>query len=546
MTNPLGPDDVPIGILGLRLSEAGFSGHSLPMLAKWSPEERSEVTRWLAERSLDIPQVLLPLTVASTIPAPPDTEPELPVPDDDYESFVASKLTPSLPTGLDSLPEVGHGLSPFQRDLVIWALRRGRAAIFASTGLGKTRMQIAWTDCICKATGGPVLILAPLAVAQQTVAEAAAVGIEACVARDDFGVAPTGITVTNYDRLHKFDVSKFAGVVLDESGLIKHHDSKSFEKLTEAFRNTRYKLCATATPAPNDFTELGTHAEFLGVCSREEMLAEYMCHDGGDTSVWRLKGHAREAFWRWVSSWGALIRKPSDLGYEDGAYNLPPLHVHEHLIRLSQAEVFAQGQLFAVEASGLMERRRARRDSIDKRVEACAQGVLAEPDESWIVWCELNDEQKALAALLGHDCVSIYGTLSIEEKEQRLLSFLRGEKRILLTKPKIAGYGVNAQRAARQAFVGVNDSWEQWHQSIRRSWRFGQTRDVHVHVWASEVEGAVVRNLQKKEKQAAEMGEALARETGAMVREQVYGLKRETNTYVKPDLTMPTWLETHE
>ena len=460
----------------------------------------------------------------------------------DYDAFVASKLAHSLPTGLTEIPPLSDGLMPFQQDLVAWALKRGRAAIFAATGLGKTRMQIEWARCV----GGQVLILAPLAVAQQTVEEARKIGVEACVARESFGVAPDGITVTNYDRLHKFDVSVFRGIVLDESGIIKHHDAKTFAKLSEAFRDTPYKLCATATPAPNDFTELGTHAEFLGVCSREEMLAEFMCHDGGDTSVWHLKGHARGAFWKWVASWGAMIRKPSDLGYEDGAYNLPALHVHEHILKLSQEEVFAQGQLFAQEAAGLMARRRARRSSIGERVAACADVVSSEKDEPWIVWCELNDEQDALAEALGHECVSIYGTLNIEEKEERLLAFLHGEKRILLSKPKIAGYGVNAQRAARQAFVGVNDSWEQWHQAIRRSWRFGQTREVHVHVFASEAEGAVVRNLQRKEGQAKVMGEALAVETGAMVREQVYGLKRETNTYNAPRLEMPSWLTSHE
>lgn len=459
-----------------------------------------------------------------------------------YEDFVAGKLAHSLPTGLTEIPALHPSLSPFQCDLVAWALKRGRGAIFAATGLGKTRMQIEWARCV----GGQVLILAPLAVAQQTVEEARKIDVEAFIARDQFGVNPTGITVTNYDRLHKFDTSIFRGVVLDESGVIKHHDAKTFTKLSEAFKSTPFKLCATATPAPNDFTELGTHAEFLGVCSREEMLAEFMCHDGGDTSVWRLKGHARGAFWKWVASWGAMIRKPSDLGYDDGAYNLPALHVHEHLIKLSQEAVFSQGQLFAQEAAGLMARRQARRASIDERVSACVERMKEEPTENWIVWCELNDEQKALAEGLGHECVSIYGTLDIEEKEKRLLSFLRGEKRILVTKSRIAGYGVNAQRAARQAFVGVNDSWEQYHQSIRRSWRFGQTREVHVHVFAREDEGAVVRNLQKKEAQAQEMGEALAKETGAMVREQVYGLRRETNAYRAPDLRMPKWLEPHE
>jgi superfamily II DNA or RNA helicase len=458
-----------------------------------------------------------------------------------YESFVASKLSQSLPTGLTEMPTLSPSLSPFQSDLVAWALKRGRGAIFAATGLGKTRMQIEWARHI----DGRVLVLAPLAVAQQTVAEARAIGVDACVARDDFGVAETGITITNYDRLHKFDTSRFAGVVLDESSIIKHHDAKTLGRMLDAFRDTPFKLCATATPAPNDFTELGTHAEFLGVCSREEMLAEFFCHDGGDTSVWRLKGHAKTAFWRWVATWGALVRAPSDLGYEDGAYALPPLHYHEHLIKLSQEEVFAAGQLFAQEAAGLMARRQARRDSLDKRVEQCAEVVNSEPGEPWVVWCDLNDESKALTKAIP-GAIEITGSMNIEAKEAALIAFGKGERRVLVSKPRICGFGLNWQHAARMGFVGVTDSWEALFQAIRREWRFGQKRDVHVHLFASEAEGAVLKNLRRKGEAAEAMGEALARETSQVVREQVYGLKRETNVYHAPRLEMPSWLTSHE
>ena len=463
----------------------------------------------------------------------------------DYESFVAGKLAHHVSTGLAGDHPMPSRAFPFQRDLVTWALRRGRAAIFASTGLGKTLMQCVWADVVASETGGRVLILAPLAVAQQTLAEAALLGIPAVIAREMSGIGP-GITITNYDRLHKFDGVRFEGVVRDEASIIKHHDAKTFARLVERFRDTPYKLAATATPAPNDFTELGTHAEFLGVCSRTEMLAEWMTHDGGDTSVWRLKGHARQAFWRWVSTWGAMVRRPSDLGYDDGAYALPPLVHHEHLLPLDQADVFATGRMFAEEAAGLLERRRARKHSLSRRVDECVTTVQAEPDEPWIVWAELNSEQDAIADGLGDACVSIYGTLDIEEKEARLAKFLNGEKRILLTKPKIAGWGINAQRAARMAFVGVNDSWESYHQAVRRCWRFGQKREVHVHVFASEAEGAVVRNLQRKEEAAAQMGIELSRETGITIREEVFGLKRETNAYTRPRLEMPRWLTSHE
>ena len=460
-----------------------------------------------------------------------------------YEAFVAGKLAHQSATGLPNVPPLSSSLAPFQCDLVAWALKRGRAAVFAATGLGKTRMQIEWARHVADHAGGQVLILAPLAVAQQTVAEAASIGVDASVARDRFSVGR--ITVTNYDRLHKFDCSVFTGVVLDESSIIKHHDAKTLGLLLAAFRDTPYKLCATATPAPNDFTELGTHAEFLGVCSRTEMLAEFFCHDGGDTSVWRLKGHARGAFWKWVASWGALVRAPSDLGYEDGAYALPPLVHHEHLIAVPQETVFGTGFLFAQEAAGLMARRQARRDSMRERVEACVAQVAAEPDEPWVVWCDLNDESKALASAIP-GAIEITGSMNIEAKEAALVSFGRGEKRVLVSKPKICGFGLNWQHAARMAFVGVTDSWESYFQAVRREWRFGQRRPVEVHIFASEAEGAVVKNLRRKEEAAQEMAAALSRETGAMVREQVYGLKRETNVYHAPRLEMPSWLREHE
>lgn len=462
----------------------------------------------------------------------------------DYETFVAGKLAHHVNTGLSGTHEMPARAFPFQRDLVTWALRRGRAAIFASTGLGKTLMQAVWADIVANETGGRVLILAPLAVAQQTQDECAKLGIPAGIARDTSGVGP-GITITNYDRLHRFDGVRFEGVVLDESSIIKHHDAKTFARMCERFRDTPYRLAATATPAPNDFTELGTHAEFLGVCSRTEMLAEFFCHDGGDTSVWRLKGHARQAFWRWIASWGALVRTPSDLGYEDGAYALPPLIHHEHILPLDQADVFATGRLFAEEAAGLMARRQARRGSLKRRVTECASVVNAQPDEPWVVWCDLNDESDALTKAIA-GAIEVRGSMGIDEKEAALAKFSTGAARVIVSKPRICGFGLNWQHAARMAFVGVTDSYEQYFQAVRREWRFGQTRDVHVHVFASEAEGAVVRNLQRKGDAAEEMARALSQETAAVVREEVRGLRRETNLYTRPNLEMPTWLMSHE
>ena len=287
----------------------------------------------------------------------------------DYGGFVRQKLTSTPPVGITRDVDLIAGLFPHQVALVRWSLRRGRSAIFADTGLGKTRMQVAWADVVTRETGGDILILAPLAVAQQTVAEAADCGVSINHAHDAADVKP-GINITNYDRLHRFDASRFVGVVLDESSVIKHHTSKTLQALLDAFRTTPYRLCATATPAPNDWTELGTHAEFLGIRSRAEMLAEFFVHDGGDTQTWRVKGHARQIFWHWVASWGVMLRSPADLGYDASAYNLPPLTVHQHTVESEHSQE-ETGFLFAMEASDLMERRGARKASLTERVKAC-------------------------------------------------------------------------------------------------------------------------------------------------------------------------------
>jgi hypothetical protein len=347
-------------------------------------------------------------------------------------------------------------------------------------------------------------------VAAQIAAEAKKIGIEAKVCRDASDLT-SGINITNYDRLHKFNASIFGGVVLDESGCIKHHDTKTFKALTEAYRNTPFKLPATATPAPNDWTELGTHAEFLGICTRAEMLAEFFCHDGADTSVWRLKGHAQSIFWRWVATWGAMIRKPSNLGFDDGAYNLPALHLHEHHVDYERA---LNGMLFAAEAQSLSERRDARRESLADRVAACA-------------------------------AMQIAGADSVDVKEQRLVDFAEGRIRVLVSKPSICGWGLNWQHSARMAFVGVTDSYEAYYQAVRRCWRFGQTRDVHVHVFASKAEGAVVQNLKRKERDAGVMADALSAETQDAVMSEVVGMTRATNTHnAIKTVSSPSWLTT--
>ncbi len=454
-----------------------------------------------------------------------------------YQSFIAGKLGTVASAGIDAALR-DYKLFPHQADLTRWALRRGRAAIFADTGLGKMRMAIAWADTVAIHTGQPVIILCPLAVAQQFVAEGLLMGVTVTHCREPQDVRH-GINITNYDRLHKFDMSIFGGVALDESSIIKSHASKTLGLLMDAFRATPYRLCCTATPSPNDWTELGTHAEFLGVRSRAEMLAEFFVHDGGETSVWRLKGHAKSVFWTWVSSWGAMIRSPADLGYDASAYELPPLVIHQHTVEIEHNPLHG---LFAAEAQTLTERRNARRDSMDERVKACADLVNSD-DQPWIVWCDLNDEGDQLEKAIPGS-VQVAGADDNDAKERRMVDFSDGRARVLVSKQKICGWGMNWQHCANQAFVGVNDSYEGFYQAVRRSWRFGQKRPVNIHVFASNQDGAVVANIKRKQAAAEEMARAMSAETLASVRDSVLGATKDTNTY-RPErrISVPSFLE---
>lgn len=456
-----------------------------------------------------------------------------------YHKYVQTKLARNETSGFDA--GVTEDMFPFQRDLVKWALRRGRAAMFASTGLGKSRMQAAWGSHVARHTGGNVLALAPLAVAKQTASEAAKIGIEVTVCRDA-GDVRDGVNITNYDRLHLFDASSFIGVILDESSIIKHHDAKTLATMIESFGATPYKLCLTATPAPNDWMELGTHAEFLGVCTRAEMLSEFFVHDGGETQKWRLKGHARAQFWKFVSTWGALVRSPEDLGYDGADYVLPPMHVHHHTIEASQESTRDAGLLFAAPAASLMERRSARKSSVTDRVGRCAD-LVNSTQGPWVVWCDLNAESAALTKAID-GAIEVTGSMSSDEKERALASFSSGESRVIVSKPSICGFGLNWQHCTQMAFVGVTDSWEAYHQATKRIHRFGQRNECNVHVFASELEGNVVKNLARKERDAAVMAEELSREVGESVRESIYGSTQLRNTYdASKKIIIPSWLK---
>lgn len=461
----------------------------------------------------------------------------------EYEAFIASKAREAAAVGFNPDREWSH-LFPFQAALVTWACKRGRAAIFAGTGLGKTRMQLTWADEVRREgvrrhQPARVLILAPLAVAAQTTREAETIGID--VVHDREGTSDAPIVVTNYEKIARFDLSKFGGVVLDESSILKSHDGRTRQLIIDAFSKTPYKLACTATPAPNDHEELGNHAEFLSVMSRTEMLATFFCHDGGETQKWRLKGHARGEFWRWMSSWGAMVRSPADLGFADDAYALPPLRLHEQMVTVEDETMRADGFLFAQQARTLSDRRSARRLSMSERVTAAA-GIANASAEQCLVWCDLNAEGDALAKAID-GAVQVAGADDPQHKEDAMIGFAEGRVRVLVTKPSIAGFGMNWQNCHRMIFVGLSDSWEQYYQAIRRCWRFGQTSPVDVHVVTSHLEGAVVANIRRKEADAKTMSDEMSVHTRNYVMANVRGSARETLAYQPiTRMTVPKWI----
>ena len=573
-----------------------------------------------------------------------------------YESFVASKRRSELATGHQP-GELNENLFDFQHAIVSWAVRRGRAAVFADTGLGKTLMQLAWADEVVSHSGGVVVVLAPLAVSEQTIEQGRTFGIE--VSRIPHGESPTkpGIWITNYERIGALDFDSFHGIVLDESGILKSHDGKTRTALINACQSIPYRLSCTATPSPNDFEELGNQCEFLGVMSRTEMLATYFINDAGDTGTWILKGWGQSRFWEWMGTWAVVLRSPADIGFDGSRYDLPAIQYHEHVV-----ETDAIGdELFSRPAQTMLERRKAQRDSIQARCRALADIVNAEPDEPWLIWCHLNDEADLLEKLIGRavnvqgsdsddfktdavawftgrkcicndrrfstklatchgnqntpqpekpntkltlpsanaekrnaerqsktgntcestsrkiltkaknqkpsetvgcdqstaseplnlkecssskpghaqfadtdrtesggqDCTSIIATqlatsegfcahtattvLEISEtpqitsKKPSCTCGAASGNQVLISKARMFGYGLNMQHCARVAFVGLDDSFEKFYQAVRRCYRFGQKREVHVHIFTAENEGQILQNIKRKEKNHHEM-----------------------------------------
>lgn len=436
----------------------------------------------------------------------------------DYQEFLKSKHKTIATSGFEvNADDLNPKLHPFQRDIVLWSLGLGKAAIFAAVGLGKTFMQLEWARMVANHTGKPVLILAPLAVSSQTIREGKKFGIDAVYVSDAESVKDGAfIYVTNYERLEKFNADVFAGVVLDESSIIKNFAGKTKKTINDAFAKTAYKLACSATPAPNDYTELANHSEFLNVMPRVEVLARWFIHDSYDTKVWRLKGHAKDDFWRWLTSWAVCITRPTDLGdhYHIPGYDLPPLELIDHRVPIQQETIeraHANGRLLPDTRPSSTDLAKVKRESIEARVNVAKEIIAAMPDdEPVLIWCQLNDEADALAAAIP-DAAEVRGSDTPEAKAEKLLGFSDGTHRILITKPSIAGFGMNWQHCAEPIFLGLDFSFESFYQAIGRNYRYGQTRTVNAHIINAEAEGSVVTTLQRKQSQFETMQSEMAK-----------------------------------
>lgn len=448
-----------------------------------------------------------------------------------YSEFLSRKATTIPCCGFSFEKEnMNPSLFDWQKDIVCWALKKGKAALFEDCGLGKTIQQLEWCDIVARHTDRPTLIIAPLAVSRQTRNEGRKFGYDVNICRTQDDVR-SGINITNYEMLEHFNLSAFSGIALDESSVLKQYSGKLRNQIIEACRNTPYKLSCTATPAPNDYMELGNQAEFLGVMTRTEMLATFFVHDGGETSKWRLKGHAAQDFWTWLTSWAVVLTTPADLGYSGAGYELPKLNI-------KYIEVPSDGKI----ASTLSERREARRVSMTARCRAAARLIENDADSSWLIWCDLNDEADTLRAMIPK-AREVRGSDTSERKEIRLTAFSEGLLPRLITKPSIAGFGLNWQCCHNMIFVGLSDSYEMLYQAIRRCWRFGQTNDVNVYIVISTTEGAVKENIERKDQQCKQMVAEMVKHTKDILSSEIKATVRMTEEYTPSvEMLTPAWL----
>ena len=460
----------------------------------------------------------------------------------DYKKFIESKLTCIEASGFESdKSQYNKNLFDWQRDIVHWALKKGKACLFEDCGLGKTLQQLSFAEEVYKHTGENVLILAPLAVAAQTRNEGRKFGIDVNICRTQDDVKQ-GINITNYEMIDHFDESAFSGIILDESSILKNSTGATRIALTEKFKDTPYKLCCTATPAPNDFMEIGNHAEFLGIMTQTEMLATYFVHDGKNTSKWRLKGHAKDKFFEWIASWACCMTSPADLGYDGKDYQLPPLNIHEIQVESGNTKnEDGQMMFYAEVAESLSERREARKESLERRV-LKAQEIAEQAEGQSLIWCDFNDESALISETIP-ECVEVKGADSDEHKKTAMINFSQGNVKRLCSKPRIAGWGMNWQNCNTVIFCGLSDSFESYYQAVRRCWRFGQKKPVDVYIITSEAEISVKQNIERKQAEAQHMTAELVKYTKDILSSEIKGTIRISEKYIAvEEMRLPIWL----
>ncbi len=462
---------------------------------------------------------------------------------ENYSAFIQQKTTINIPTGISHADKLEYNrkMFPFQKDIVKWALKRGRACIWSGCGTGKTIMELEWAKHVSDFTQKPVLIFAPLAVSEQTAnEEAPKFGYNCRIVANQREIRP-GINITNYEKMDKFDLSEFGGVVLDEAGIIKHQAGKIRNMIIDRTQTVPFRLGCTATPAPNDFMEIGNHAEFVGAMKYHEMLSMFFVHDGGDTAKWRLKGHAKKAFFNWVAQWAVVLRKPSDLGYPDDGFELPELRVHQIVTETESQPSF----LFPVEANTMQERQSARRDTVHERVKAACRIIEANKsadNEQWCVWCNLNVEAETMQKSRP-GMINIQGSDSNEVKTERLLGFAHGDIQEIVSKSKIAGFGMNMQNCHNTIFLGLSDSYEQYYQAVRRFWRFGQKSTVNVYIVTSDIDGNVRDNIARKEADSDLIYNEMVASMKEINTENIRGSQRTVSAYQpKEEIFIPAFI----
>ena len=450
-----------------------------------------------------------------------------------YEEFLSNKRFVLESSGFDiDISELNPKLFQYEKDVVRWALKKGKACIFSDCGTGKTAMQLEWANKVHEHTGGKILILAPLAVAEQTKREGEKFGIEVKVCENQNDCID-GLNITNYEKLDRFVAKEFVGVVLDESSILKSYSGKVRTAIIQNFHEVPYKLACTATPAPNDYMELGNHSEFCGVMTRAEMLSMFFVHDGGQTSKWRLKGHAEDVFWQWLATFSVFIDNPKNIGYGMEGFELPKLNVNE---------IVVDGESPVSETLTLSERRRARKDSLELRCKQAAE-LVNNSDEQWLVWCDLNDESNRLHELI-NESVEVKGSDKPEHKSESMLAFSDGRIKALVTKPSIAGFGMNWQNCHNMIFTGLSDSYEQYYQAVRRCWRFGQDHPVNVYIIISKKEGCVKDNIERKQADFLKMQKEMTELTKEITKKELRSTCRISTPY-EPSVRMklPEWEE---